>query len=168
MTELVVVVLELVHDTVAVAFGLQISGIVPRGVVGELPEAAGIPALSAFARLLGSFVDDVEAVDVAEPVVEPAADGKTLATFAAADATVVVDDGACATAVDDAGIAGPIRRMNAANMMMSDWKFADGLPVSGSAGVRGVGLSGSGAKSQFGSSSSSCGNSSLVIPCSTL
>ena len=76
-------------------------------------------------------VDDVEAVDVAEPVVEPAADGKTLATFAAADATVIVDDGACATAVDDAGIAGPIRRMNAANMMMSDWKSADGLPVVG-------------------------------------
>ena len=62
LAEFIVVVFELVHDAVAVPFGLQITRVVSRGVVGEFPEAAGIPVLSPFACFLGSFVNDVEAV----------------------------------------------------------------------------------------------------------
>ena len=62
LTELVVVVLKLVHDAVAVALGLPISGVVPRGVVGELPETASVPVFPALAGFFGPLVDDVETV----------------------------------------------------------------------------------------------------------
>jgi hypothetical protein len=62
LAELVVVVAELVHDPVAVALGLDVAGVVGRGVDGELAEAAGVPAFSATAGLLGPFVIEIEAV----------------------------------------------------------------------------------------------------------
>src|SRR5512145_610716 len=48
LAELVVVVLELVHDPVAVPLGLHVPWVVPRGVVGELAEAAGVPVLAPY------------------------------------------------------------------------------------------------------------------------
>ena len=62
LAELVVIVLELVHDPVAVAGGLQVPGVMPGGVVGELAEAAGVPALSPAPLLFRSLVNNVETV----------------------------------------------------------------------------------------------------------
>ncbi len=62
LAELVVIVLELVHDPVAVAFGLPVAGVVAGGMVGELPETAGIPVLAPLAAFLRPLVNDVETV----------------------------------------------------------------------------------------------------------
>src|SRR6185369_6411941 len=62
LAELVVVVLELVHDPVAVPLGLHVPRIVAGGVIGEFAEAAGVPVLAAGSFALSPFVVDVEAV----------------------------------------------------------------------------------------------------------
>ena len=62
LAEPVVVVLELVHDPVAKALRLNVPGVVPGGVVGELAEAAGVPVLPAVPLPFRSFVVDVETV----------------------------------------------------------------------------------------------------------
>src|SRR6185369_960537 len=61
LAELVVVVLELVHDPVAVPLGLHIPWVVARSVIGELAEAAGVPVLAAGPFPLRPFAVDVEA-----------------------------------------------------------------------------------------------------------
>ena len=83
LPEFIVVVFELVHDTVAVSLRLQIAWIVPRGVAGELPETAGIPALAAFAGLLCAFVNDIKTV----------AGGTDKSTGAAADTDLFIYPG---------------------------------------------------------------------------
>src|SRR6185369_10878945 len=62
LPELIVVVLELVHDPVAIPLGLYIPRVVAGGVIGELSEAAGVPVLAAGTFPFGPFVVDVEAV----------------------------------------------------------------------------------------------------------
>src|SRR6185369_6262504 len=62
LAELVVVVLELVHDPVAIPLGLYIPRVVAGGVIGELAEAAGVPVLAADAFPFGPFVVDIKAV----------------------------------------------------------------------------------------------------------
>src|SRR5512133_3051611 len=62
LAELVVIILELVHDPVAVPLGLHIPGIVPRSVIGELAETAGVPVLAPCSFPLRPFVIDIEAV----------------------------------------------------------------------------------------------------------
>jgi len=62
LTELVMVVLELVHEAVAITLRLLVARVVPRGVMGKLPEAAGVPAFSSFSPLLGPLIHDVETV----------------------------------------------------------------------------------------------------------
>ena len=61
----------------------------------------------------------VALVPGAAVVEEPAADGKTLATLALADATVLVEGVAVEAVVDDAGAGGASRRMNPVNKTMS-------------------------------------------------
>src|SRR5512137_2062195 len=62
LAEFVVVVAELVHDPVAVALGLDVAGVVGRGMHRELAKAAGVPALSPAPRFLGPLVVEIEAV----------------------------------------------------------------------------------------------------------
>src|SRR6266567_5716388 len=62
LAELVVVVLELVHDPVAVALVLEVSRVVAGGVAREFAEAAGVPVLAPGPLLVAPLVDDVEAV----------------------------------------------------------------------------------------------------------
>src|SRR6266567_329580 len=62
LAELVVVVLELVHDPVAVALVLEVARVVAGGVAREFAEAAGVPVLAAGPLLVAPLVDDVEAV----------------------------------------------------------------------------------------------------------
>ena len=50
------------HDPVAIALWLLVSRVVSRGMVGKLPEAAGIPAFTALTLLFSSFINDIETV----------------------------------------------------------------------------------------------------------
>ena len=62
LSEFVVVIFELVHDPVAVALGLKVTGVMTGSMVGELPETAGVPVLPPFTFLLGAFLHYVKAV----------------------------------------------------------------------------------------------------------
>src|ERR1700687_2867244 len=62
LAELVVVVLELVHEAVAVALVLKISRVVAGGVAREFAEGAGVPVLAPGPLTLAPLVDAVEAV----------------------------------------------------------------------------------------------------------